>query len=135
VKQLANAYDDPQSTERAMDSLSTLEQGTSTFAKYLAKFERTIIEAGGMGWDDNLRKMMLHRGLLEELQKAIVATPMPDSFTDYVSFLHGVSHKLEALKKPRSNIPHNVEATGSDRTTKDTMDWEPTPASVAAARP
>jgi hypothetical protein len=134
VKQLSNAYDDPQSQKRAMATLATLQQGNRPFAKYMAIFERTIIQAGGMGWDENLRKMMLHRGLSDELKKAIVASPQPDSFADYVSFLHEVSHELESLKERRPHV-HPSVATNSGRTTKDPMEWEPTAASAAAAQP
>ena len=98
MNQLSNAYDDPEDAERAVRKLNSLRQDKRSFGKYLATFERTLLEAGGLSWDDVVKKSMLAKGLSTEIQKALVATPVPASYNDYCSLLHTVSHNLESLR-------------------------------------
>lgn len=63
MNQLSNAYDDPEDAERAVRKLNSLQQGKRPFGKYLATFERTLLEAGGLTWDDVVKKSMLAKGL------------------------------------------------------------------------
>ncbi len=50
--QLQIAYDDPESAERAARKLNTLRQGTKSFNSFLAEFERTLLDAGGIDWSN-----------------------------------------------------------------------------------
>jgi hypothetical protein len=123
LQQLSNAYDDPEDAERAVRKLNALQQGKRPFGKYLATFERTLLEAGGLAWDDVVKKSMLAKGLSNDIQRALVATPMPTSYNAYCTLLHTVSHNLESLRtKDRS------EWAPKKRTfiEESPMDWEPT---------
>jgi hypothetical protein len=126
IQQLRNAYDDPESVERAVRKLDTLQQGTSSFAKYLARFERTLLQAGGLSWDDTVKKAFLSRGLSNDIQRTLLAVPTPASYADYCSQLHMVSQNLEAMRarerrewRPVSPLRPKTQAT-------DSMEWEPT---------
>lgn len=125
VAQLRNAYDDPESVERAVRKLDTLQQGTGTFAKYLARFERTLLEAGGLMWDDTVKKAFLSRGLTMEIQQTLLAVPTPASYADYCSQLHMVSQNIDAMrakgKKEWNAVPYAKPVSKTDN-----MDWEPT---------
>jgi len=132
MDQLANAYDDPEDAERAVRRLGTLQQDGS-FGKYLALFEKTLLQAGGMNWDDVVKKSMLARGLSEELQKALVATPTPASYGDYCTLLHTVSHNLESLStKKRTEWAPRPKPQKEETSTP--MEWEPTVAPVASTK-
>jgi hypothetical protein len=48
MNQLSNAYDDSEDAERAVRKLNSLRQDKRSFGKYLAIFERTLLEAGGL---------------------------------------------------------------------------------------
>lgn len=120
--QLANAYDDPENAERAIEKLNTLKQGKRPFAKYLATFERTLLEAGGLTWDVAVKKAMLAKGLSRDVKKALVATPTPASYEEYCATLHRVTHNLESLHRMDNTAP---ETKATDRT-DDKMEWEPT---------
>ena len=126
IQQLRNAYDDPESVGRAVRKLDTLQQGTSSFARYLARFERTLLEAGGLSWDDTVKKAFLSRGLSVDIQRTLLAVPTPASYADYCSQLHMVSQNLEAMRtrerrewRPASPPRHSAQAA-------DSMEWEPT---------
>lgn len=133
IQQLRNAYDDPESVGRAVRKLDTLQQGASSFAKYLARFERTLLQAGGIAWDDAVKKTFLSRGLSVDIQRTLLAVPTPASYTDYCSQLHMVSQNLEAMRtrerrewRPASPPRHSAQAA-------DSMEWEPTKTTQGAS--
>jgi Retrotransposon gag protein len=134
VEQLRAAYDDAQAAERASRKLSVMRQGGKSFAAFLAEFDRTILEAGGLAWTDQVKKTFLSNCLSMELKTALVPVAVPVAYRGYCSLLHTVSNNLEALQKdnrrrttPQITAPEIVQAT-------DTMDWTPTPIQAAAAR-
>ena len=132
MNQLSNAYDDPEDAERAVRKLNALRQEKRPFGKYLATFERTLLEAGGLNWDDVVKKSMLAKGLSTDIQRALVATPIPASYDAYCSLLHTVSHNLESLRtKERTEwAPKKKSAPVEDSS----MDWEPTTAQAASTK-
>jgi hypothetical protein len=67
INQLSNAYDNPEDVERAVRKLNALRQDRRPFGKYLATFERTLLEAGGLSWDDIVKKSMLAKGLSTDI--------------------------------------------------------------------
>jgi retrotransposon gag protein len=134
VEQLRAAYDDAQTAERASSKLTVMRQGNKSFAVFLAEFDRTILEAGGLTWADQVKRTFLNNCLSKELKAALVPVTTPAAYRDYCSLLHTVSSKLEALQKddkhrttPQFTIPETVPAP-------DIMDWAPTPIQVATAR-
>jgi hypothetical protein len=133
VRQLRNAYDDPESVERAVRKLDILQQGTSSFAKYLARFERTLLEAGGLNWDDTVKKAFLSRGLTTEVQRTLLAVPTPASYADYCSQLHMVSRNLEAIRSKEKKEERPVFQSRQVAPTVDNMEWEPTKATQVAS--
>jgi hypothetical protein len=138
VEQLRLAYDDPQAAERASRKLSVMRQGNKSFAVFLAEFDRTILEAGGMSWSDQVRRTFLNNCLSSELKTALVPIVTPSSYRDYCSLLHTVSNNLEALrwdKKRRTNPQAMTPQTRESEvvTAVDAMDWAPS-VQVTAAR-
>ena len=63
---MSNTYDDPEDAERAVRKLNSLRQDKRSFGKYLTVFERTLLEAGSLNWDDVVKKSILAKGLLTE---------------------------------------------------------------------
>ena len=45
-------YNDIQAAKRVSDKLTAICQGDRLFAAFLAEFDRTILEAGGLAWAD-----------------------------------------------------------------------------------
>jgi hypothetical protein len=135
MNQLASAYDDPENAERAVRKLGDLRQNDQPFGKYLALFERTLLQAGGMTWDDVVKKSMLARGLSEDLQRALVATAIPASYGDYCTLLHTVSHNLESLRTRRRTERARQVKPRQEEETSTLMDWEPTATQTASTKP
>lgn len=120
IQQLRNAYDDPESQERAMRSLQTLKQNGKSFSSYLAKFERLLLEAGGLEWDEAVKKAMLSNGLSLDIQKTLAATPTPPTYDAYISLIHTVAHNLDSIKLQEKGARSRPVPT----TAGEPMDWE-----------
>lgn len=135
MDQLKNAYDDPEDAERAVRKLNSLRQEKRPFGKYLATFERTLLEAGGLTWDDVVKKSMLAKGLSIEIQTALIATPVPVTYQAYCSLLHTVSHNLESLRT-KQRTEWRMQPQGKKASVEDFggMDWEPTIAQAASTK-
>ena len=64
---LNNIYGDDNAKERANNKLNSMSQGKEAFATFLPKFERTLAEAGGGEWTDEVKINTLKRMLNQEL--------------------------------------------------------------------
>ena len=80
VGQLRAAYDDNDTAERASRKLSQMRQGPKSFGTFLAEFDRTLLDAGGLGWADQVKKTFLSNYLLYNLQNTIMATPILSTY-------------------------------------------------------
>lgn len=133
-KQLRNAYEDHESAERAARKLNVLRQGMTPFTTFLAEFDRTILEAGGLHWDEQVKKTFLSNGISENLQEALIATPIPPTYDGYCQLLQTVNNNLEALRsKRRKDTSRTIASTPQAKQIGEAMDWEPTPAIAAAS--
>ena len=94
IGQLVAAYDDVDAAERASRKLSQLKQEGKPFSTFLAEFDRTLLEAGGLSWADPVKKTFLSNSLSYELRNALVATPTPPTYREYCTLLHTVSTNL-----------------------------------------
>ncbi|KAH0841257.1 hypothetical protein FOPE_06510 [Fonsecaea pedrosoi] len=130
------AYEDHEAAERASRKLSFMRQGTKTFSTFLAEFDRTILDAGGLSWDDQVKKTFLANCLSYELQNAIVATPIPRSYKEYCTLLHTVSTNLENLQRKKGrDKPRTTRSSSAPievAPAEDLMEWEPSDATTAA---
>ena len=135
--QLKAAYDDNDAAERASRKLSTMRQGSKKFNAFLAEFDRTLMDAGGIGWADQVKKTFLSNCLSYDLQNAIVASPIPKTYKEYCTLLHTVSTNLENLqrKKNRDSQPTNGASHEAEvAPATDVMDWEPSTTIAAVVR-
>ena len=136
IAQLRLAYDNPESLEIAVKKLNDMKQRSKPFSVFISGFEKTMLEAGNLNWDEQMKKTFLNNAINTSLQEAIIATPIPATYVGYCDLLHGVSNNLEVLraKKKREigdNSPtnRNVKNIAGNFTpnlvesTTDEMDW------------
>ena len=64
---LNNIYGDNNAKERANNKLNSMSQGKEAFTIFLPKFKRTLAEAGGSEWTDEVKINTLKRMLNQEL--------------------------------------------------------------------
>lgn len=60
--QLRLVYNNPVSTEIATKKSKAMEQKGKSFATFLPGFEKTMLEAGGVQWDEQVKKTFLING-------------------------------------------------------------------------
>ena len=137
--QLRAAYDDNDAAERASRKLNIMRQGSKTFGAFLAEFDRTLLDAGGIGWADQVKKTFLSNCLSYELQNAIVASPTPATYKEYCTLLHTVSTNLENLQRKKNSNKKQNQGAGPRLTAEvvpaaDSMDWEPSTTTAAVVR-
>jgi hypothetical protein len=63
LDQLARVYNNPNKQSEAEDKLYTLKQGNDSLLVYIAKFKRTLYEAGGQSWPDVNKISSFRNGL------------------------------------------------------------------------
>jgi hypothetical protein len=118
LEQLDVAFSDPQKAQKAIAKINQIRQGRTPFREFLQEFEQTLLEAGGWGWDDIVRKGYLKAGISYKLKSLLVSQIEPSTYTDYVNLLRLTSDNLDALNR-----------SGGPPSTSDSMDWQPTNAS------
>jgi hypothetical protein len=119
LEQLDTAFSDPQKTQKAITKINQIRQGRRNFREFLHEFEQTLLEAGGWGWDDVIRKGYLKASINYKLKTLLVSQAEPPTYTAYVDLLRLTSDNLEAIERSswRSRSP-------SAQTQP--MDWQPT---------
>jgi len=123
ISQLEAAYEDVDAAERASRKLSQLKQGGRPFGTFLAEFNRTLLEAKGLNWDNSVKKTFLSNCLSYELRNALVATTIPSSYREYCTLLHTVSTNLEGLRQRKLERKHTpTPSYGQSNRVEDTID-------------
>jgi hypothetical protein len=153
-------FQDPQAKERATRKLGALRQGNKPFIEAYMDWQSLIIEAGGADWPDSAKKVSLDAILSDELARAMITVPTPNSFEAYCNSLKEVDDRLRAYKtrsgRPERNssrateqatswrsgsAPQVGDAEGKEGKTggagssfPDKMDWQPTRVAAGKAR-
>jgi hypothetical protein len=104
-----------------MAKINQIKQGRKPFREYLQEFEQTLLEAGGWGWDDIVRKGFLKAGINYKLKSLLLSQPEPASYVEYVSLLRLTSDNLEALERSSPSYQPRTPPKSSEP-----MDWQPT---------
>jgi hypothetical protein len=119
---LNNIYGDDNAKERANNKLNSMSQGKEAFATFLPKFERTLAEAGGGEWTDEVKINTLKRMLNQELRRSLVYIPIhPEKYNDFIRTMQTLASRLAALdpqKPTTTTAPKSAPAA-------DEMDWQP----------
>lgn len=130
---LARIYSDPNKASRASDRLAQIKQGTDSLPHYLARFERTLFEAGALEWPDAAKISTLRQGLCDALKKKLeVQLTLPATYDGFVRTLHQLSGHAKPTFVPTSastSHDHNsnkmdIGAINVRARFEDNNDWE-----------
>lgn len=115
LEQLQRSYDDPNKAKKAGQRLRELQQGSTSAATYIPRFERTLFEAGADTWPDDAKITTLVGGLNKETKQRLNGQlELPSGYDAFVRTVLSLNGQF-------------------GQPAPQTMDWEPTRA--AAARP
>jgi hypothetical protein len=135
LEYLDGIFGDRHKTQRAVETLRTMKQGPNEFfSTFLPRFEKTLADAGGMAWPDEVKRSYLDGALTFELRRLAIPMPVVTSYSKYVNELLRLSDLYRATMKHAPKDPQATRpARGSSGTgTTEPMDWEPTRAAAAA---
>lgn len=137
LNQMDQAFADPQKRAKALDKINRIRQGNRDFRTFLQEFEQTLLEARGWGWADEVKKGYLKAGLNRELCDRLVTQVEPDLYTEFTTQLRTISDKLQQIKswddrRTRNRVNNSYDSHNTQLAT-DSMDWEPTRTTSAAA--
>lgn len=90
-----------------------------------------LLEAGGLEWDNAVKKTSLDNSLNATLIRALVTTLISSSYDEYIILLQRVSHNLESITKSVTQEHHTT--TTAQQTHTDSMNWELTEHAIVAA--
>ena len=131
-EQLDAAFYDVQIPQKALEWINSTKQKSTPFREFLQKFEQKLLEAGGWGFSDHIRKGFLKAALNVEIRAELVGRDEPESYTAFVNMIRKTADDLDQVKRMKQS--RNAWGTvRQDRPpeTEDTMDWEPTPKTAA----
>lgn len=126
-------YDDLTGAQTAVTKLRGLKQGKRSFQVYLTDFEKTLMDAGALGWPDDAKKSWLGLGLADEIVQARLSAKEPESYIEYVNDLHNTAANIYSARKMGAYHPIPVTSYRKEKASSDTMDWEPTRTKAAKA--
>ena len=97
LDQLARVYDNPNKQQEAEDKLYALRQGNDSLPFYIAKFERTLYEAGGQSWPD-VNKISSFRNRLNSAIRSRLAQQLtlPRVYADFLRTVQQLASKTAA---------------------------------------
>jgi hypothetical protein len=133
-KQMDIAFLDPSLRDKALSKLNTLQQGNRSFSELVSEFDRLLLEAGGHGWDDLVKKGYLKASFNQTLCDRLVTVEEKDTYEDFCHQVKGVADRLAEYRRFTNGVkgPRNLGNTASATTngaasvaTGDSMDWEP----------
>lgn len=126
---LDSIYGDTNAKEQANNKLNTMSQKKEAFATFLPKFERTLAEAGGGEWTDEVKINTLKRTLNQELRKSLIYIPThPEQYNDFIQTLQTIASRLAAFDQE----PRKPTAPTVPKPIIDEMDWQPSTNKVQA---
>jgi len=97
LDQLSRVYDNPNKQQEAEDKLYGLRQGNDSLPAYIAKFERTLYEAGGQSWNDVNKISSFRNGLNSALRSRLAQQlSVPRAYADFLRTVQQLSSKSAA---------------------------------------
>jgi hypothetical protein len=136
-QQMDVAFQDPRAKEKALSTLNRTKQGNTPLNEFLSQFDQLLLEAGGWGWDDTIKKGFLKDAITTGLLSALVGIEEKPSYGEFCNQLRRTADQLEEVREKSTGRftgaywgRKNREKSPRPTVESDTMDWE---AAVATA--
>lgn len=143
-KQLKIVFEDQALQEKALTRLHSLCQGSRSIDELLADLDRLLLEAGGHGWEDRIKKGYLRQAVNNALRDKMVSMEEKPTFDEYRNQVKSIADKMAEAKRlsnnstrypavPRTNNIHTTGTTSAipNASNGETMDWEPSASRLA----
>lgn len=138
LKQMDLAFLDTEMQEKALAKLNNLRQGNRSFDDLLTELDRLLLEAGGHGWEDRVKKAFIKAALNQSLRERLIAVSEKPVYEEYCHQVKEVADRLAEYQRignskkglsgaarPNSIISKDATITSTTTPDSDVMDWEP----------
>lgn len=129
------AFGDPDLEEKALVRVNTMKQGRKSLEEFINEFDGELLNAGGMLWNDALKKTLLETGVNWQILEKLIGKDRASTYDGYCEQLRRIDHDMHRMERlsrrynPSTNSYRQATSYGSK---PDPMDWEPTITQVAA---
>lgn len=138
---LCVAFLDSTLQEQALARLNTLRQGNRPASELIAELDVLLLEAGGNGWEDRVKKGYLKSALNRTIEDRLVNIEEKEDYTEFCRQVQDIAQRLANLRRiePKpwvqvpSQQPSNRPSTSTAAPTEP-MDWEPTAKTASTRR-
>jgi hypothetical protein len=126
---LDSIFGDRYKAQRAMETLRTMKQGPKKlFSAFLPRFEKTLADAGGTAWPDEVKRLYLDGALTFELRRLTIT--MPPVAVSYGAYVNEPLHVSNLYRATMGYTPEELPVARQGA--NDTTDREPIRAVRAA---
>ena len=91
------AFLDPCVKEKALSALNHTKQGSTSLNNFLSQFDQLLLEAGGWGWDDTIKKGYLKDAITTWLLSALVGIEEKPLYEEFCNQLRRTADQLEEV--------------------------------------
>ncbi|KAK9323108.1 hypothetical protein V1517DRAFT_373280 [Lipomyces orientalis] len=138
--QLAVAFEDPARKDKALNRLNTLRQGNRSFGELMSELDRLLLEAGGHGWADEVKKGYVRAAINQALRDRLITIEEKPTYEEYCLQIKNIADRLAEFKRiastpeihSRGGLGHPTSGTNGARPgntpTAEPMEWEPSTA-------
>ena len=134
---LDSVFLDKELQEKALADLNSLQQGSRSFGELLNVLRRLIMEAGGDGWTDRVKRGFLDAALSGKMKDNMIQLQKSENFDTYCQQLQQIADRLQERQSEKATggnrrgpapsfQPPPSPSPGNDKADPDAMDWEPT---------
>jgi hypothetical protein len=129
---LRTTFSDPERRTKAISRLNTIKQRGKGLTEFLGEFDQLLLEAGGLTWDDEVKKGYLNSSLNVEILKGLVGTQEAASYEDYCRQLQKIDEQIKKVK--RADWKNTNRENRKETSEAEIMEWEPTQAAFGSTR-
>jgi Ty3 transposon capsid-like protein len=143
-QQLRTAFEDPARKEKALIRLNTLRQNNRSFNDLVSEFDRLLLEAGGHGWSDDVKKGYIRAALNQSLRERLITIKEEPTYEQYCLQVKEIADRLAEFRRVSQNQRTNAVSAHADTSSGlssqpfqnqgESMEWEPTTSSVKKSR-
>jgi hypothetical protein len=116
LEALACVYDDPNRASKAADRLTSgkiKQSSDEPFSAYLARYEKTLYEAGAQDWPDLVKIFTLRSGLEDVLKRNLeVQLAIPAEYDPFVKALHQLARSSSRGPAPSGPVKEGFKGSG-----------------------
>lgn len=125
---LRTTFSDPERRTKAISQLNTIKQRGKDLREFLGEFDQLLLEAGGLSWDDDVKKGYLDSALNRELLRGLVGVQAAASYEDYCRQVQKINEQIQRANNADRRYTYATKQNpleGKSLKGPDAMEWEP----------